>query len=86
MNARILPRERSTLAEEEKTLRIKIDLALCQGHGQCAEEAPEVFRVVNNPTAYDHAELIMESPDEALRPKVERAIRYCPNRVISFEG
>ncbi|MEE8166399.1 MAG: ferredoxin, partial [Myxococcota bacterium] len=26
-------------------MRIEVDLALCQGHGVCVEEAPEVFRV-----------------------------------------
>jgi ferredoxin len=66
-------------------MRIKIDLQLCQGHGLCQEEAPEVFRVVEVPGAYDHVELIMTSPDESLREKVEAAVRFCPNRVLSLE-
>jgi ferredoxin len=67
-------------------MRVKIDLQLCQGHGVCAEEAPEVFRVVSAPGRYDHAELIVAEPDEALRAKVEAAVRYCPNRSLSIEG
>jgi len=65
-------------------MRIVIDLALCQGHGICAEEAPLVFRVVEKIGEYDHVELIVESPDEGLREGVEAAIRYCPNRVLSL--
>ncbi len=67
-------------------MKIKIDPALCQGHGVCQDEAPEVFRVVENPGAYDHVELVVESPEEGLRPGVERAVRYYPNRVLSIEG
>jgi len=26
-------------------VRVRVDLDLCQGHGTCAEEAPEVFAV-----------------------------------------
>ncbi len=63
-------------------MRIEVDLALCQGHGVCVEEAPEVFRVVERPGDYDRVELIVESPEQGLREKVEAAVRYCPNRVL----
>ncbi len=63
-------------------MRIEVDLALCQGHGVCVEEAPEVFRVVERPGEYDRVELIVESPEQGLREKVEAAVRYCPNRVL----
>lgn len=63
-------------------MRIEIDLALCQGHGICAEEAPKVFRLVEEQGTYDHVELILESPDEGLREGIEAAVRYCPNRVL----
>lgn len=66
-------------------MRIRADLELCQGHGLCQEEAPEVFRVVEMPGAYDHVEVLVAEPDERLRPKVEAAVRYCPNRVLSIE-
>jgi ferredoxin len=66
-------------------MRVRVDLQLCQGHGLCQEEAPEVFRVVEVPGAYDRVELIVEEPDESLREKVEAAVRFCPNRVISIE-
>lgn len=65
-------------------MRITIDLQLCQGHGVCVEEAPEVFRVVSKPGRYDHAELIVAEPDEALRKQVEAAVKYCPNRALAI--
>jgi ferredoxin len=66
-------------------LRVTVDLELCQGHGICQEEAPEVFRVVDRPGAYPRVELILEAPPEELRAKALAAARYCPNRVISVE-
>ena len=63
-------------------MRVEIDHDLCQGHGICAEEAPDVFRVVERPGTYDHVELIVESPDEGARGRIEAAARYCPNRVL----
>jgi len=67
-------------------MRIAIDLQLCQGHGVCVDEAPEVFRIVQEPGRYDHAELIVADPDESLRKKVETAVKYCPNRALSLVG
>lgn len=66
-------------------MRIKIDLQLCQGHGVCIEEAPEVFRIVSEAGRYDHAELIVASPDESLRSTVEAAVKYCPNKALALE-
>ena len=63
-------------------MRVEIDHDLCQGHGICAEEAPDVFRVVERPGTYDHVELIVESPEEGARGRIEAAVRYCPNRVL----
>ena len=66
-------------------MRVVVDLELCQGHALCQEEAPEVFRVVERPGAYDQVSLLDESPPEALRKQVEAAVRHCPNRVIRIE-
>lgn len=66
-------------------LRVRVDLDLCQGHGMCHEEAPEVFRVVDRPGDYPQVELIQERPPEELREKVLAAARFCPNRVIRVE-
>ena len=66
-------------------MRVKVDLALCQGHALCQEEAPEVFRVRERPGEYDQVELLQENPPARLRAKVEAAARHCPNRVIRIE-
>jgi sterol 14-demethylase len=62
-------------------LRLRVDWDLCQGHGVCAGEAPEVFRV---DPATGRVELLLERPPEALRARVEKAVRYCPTRALSL--
>ncbi len=63
-------------------MRVVVDRDLCQGHGVCTGEAPEVFRVVERAGDYAQVELLIESPPEALRAQVEAAVRYCPNRAL----
>jgi sterol 14-demethylase len=62
--------------------RVCVDRDLCQGHGVCVSEAPEVF-------AIDRAEnkvvLLAESPDPGQRERVELAVRHCPTRALSIE-
>lgn len=65
-------------------MRAVIDLDLCQAHGVCQGEAPEIFRVVDEPGGYAHAEVILERPPEELRAKAEAAVRYCPTRAIAI--
>jgi ferredoxin len=60
---------------------VRVDLDLCQGHGVCVSEAPEVF-------ALDPKEIrvrvLDERPSPRLRAKVEAAVRHCPTRAISI--
>jgi ferredoxin len=63
-------------------MRVVIDLASCNGHGQCEDVAPEVFRVNDQ----GRVDLLIESPEDSLRPKVEQAIRLCPEKCIALEG
>jgi ferredoxin len=65
-------------------MRVVIDLDLCQGHGVCQNEAPEIFRVVDRPGDYSRVEVILERPPEELRAQAEAAAKYCPNRVITI--
>ena len=64
-------------------MKIKIDLALCQGHSVCLGEAPEVFDVIEQDDGYPHVKVLLENPPEALREKVMKAARFCPNNVIT---
>lgn len=60
-------------------MRIQVDWDLCQGHGACKTEAPEVFDVNEKQGA---VVLLQESPPEALRASVEAAVKYCPTRAL----
>tara|TARA_B110000444_G_C18767965_1_gene561008 strand:+ start:562 stop:783 length:222 start_codon:yes stop_codon:yes gene_type:complete len=64
--------------------RVCIDLQLCQGHGVCMDEAPEVFDNVEQEGSYTKVFLLQEYPSEELREKVEDAVQWCPNKVISI--
>jgi len=66
-------------------MKLVADLDLCQGHGMCAEEVPEVFRVVESEDgSYSHVEILDSQPEERLRGRVEEAVRRCPNRTLSI--
>jgi sterol 14-demethylase len=64
-----------------KLYRVSVDLDLCQSHGVCATEAPEVFRV----DGLTKVTLLQASPDASLSTKVEAAAQYCPTKTISIE-
>ena len=66
------------------SMRVVVDLDLCQGHGVCQNEAPEIFRVVDRAGDYARVEVILERPPEEMRAQAEAAARYCPNRVITI--
>ncbi|MFH8493776.1 ferredoxin [Streptomyces coeruleorubidus] len=62
-------------------MRITVDHGLCDGLGQCALVAPEVFELNDD-------ERLEVAPDPApeLAAKVTAAARACPVRAISVEG
>ena len=62
-------------------MRVRVDLDLCQGHGTCAEEAPEVFAVDEKESKVI---IRLEQPPEALRAKVKSAVRFCPTGALSL--
>ena len=65
-------------------MKVIVDLELCQGHSVCVVEAPEIFQVVEQDLGYPVVQVMLENPPEALREKLERAARYCPNKVITI--
>jgi sterol 14-demethylase len=72
------------LLEEEADLRpfrIAVDEDLCQGHAVCMGEAPELFALGED----EKVSVLEENPRKDLRKKAERAVRYCPNRVLRIE-
>jgi len=63
-------------------MEIKVDFDLCQGHAVCMGEVPEVFKVDDK----GFLTILQDRPAEALRAKVEQAVKYCPTGAISVEG
>jgi ferredoxin len=61
------------------SMHIHIDTNTCQGHGQCVHLVPEVFRMGANGVS----ELVLESPDESLRTRIDEAVRSCPVEAIA---
>ncbi|HUO04970.1 MAG TPA: ferredoxin [Candidatus Binataceae bacterium] len=61
-------------------MKVVIDPKLCEGNMRCQEAAPEVFEVRDD----DKSHLLVESPTENLRAKVERAVRLCPRLAITI--
>jgi sterol 14-demethylase len=60
---------------------IKVDLDLCQGHGVCVNEAPEVFEMDDDEMK---VRILEQRPSQEHRPPVESAIRHCPTRAIEL--
>ena len=75
----VAAREREEAAA--RPFRVIVDTDLCQGHGVCTGEAPEVFELGDD----ERVRVLDECPRPALRKKTELAARYCPNHVIRIE-
>jgi sterol 14-demethylase len=60
--------------------RVVVDRDLCQGHGVCESEAPEVFEVPKREVV-----LLVERPEDAQRAAVEAAVKYCPTHALSIQ-
>ena len=53
-------------------MRIEIDRDLCQVHGVCESEAPDVFVVEKRA---ETVTVLIERPDESLRPQITAAAK-----------
>jgi sterol 14-demethylase len=65
-----------------KKLQVFLDSDLCQGHGMCEGEAPEIFRVGAN----GKVELIRQPESEADIALVKSAAKHCPTRTIKLRS
>ena len=61
-------------------MRIEVDYDLCQGHGVCESEAPQVFRVSKD----NQVEVIDTNPPQDLRASVVEAVKNCPTQALSL--
>ena len=60
-------------------LNIVVDRVLCQGHGVCESEAPDVFAIGDDRQVV----VLDESPPKSQRQAVETAVKYCPTHALS---
>ena len=61
-------------------MRVIVNRALCESNGVCARLVPEVFVVDDD----DRLQIKQERPSEALRERVEHAVRRCPKLALSI--
>jgi ferredoxin len=61
-------------------MKVVVDLTVCDLHGLCVETAPEVFEIADDGAL----KILDETPGEALRAKVEKAVRECPTGAITL--
>jgi ferredoxin len=61
-------------------MRVVVDFDKCKSNALCMAAAPEVFEVRDDNFLY----VLQEEPGEALRAKVEEAVRVCPTQAISL--
>jgi ferredoxin len=61
-------------------MRVRVDYDLCESNGVCARLVPEVFEVGDD----DRLHLKQERPPDALRARVEEAVRRCPKQALSI--
>ena len=61
-------------------MRIVIDTDLCQGHGVCEGEAPDVFTVDDS----GHMTVLLETPPPAQHEAVREAAEWCPTHAIKL--
>ena len=62
-------------------MRVVVDFDLCQGHGVCEGEAPQVFELDDD----GYLTILQEEPPDSFRDAVERAAKYCPTMAITIE-
>jgi ferredoxin len=62
-------------------MKIVVDYDRCEANAICMQVCPEIFEVKEDDCLY----LSTETPDDALRAKVEESVRRCPRQAIALE-
>ena len=63
-------------------MKVQVDRDLCQGHAECAVEAPAVFALPGGAAQVEV--LVDEVPPDQL-DAVRTAIKYCPTHALRLE-
>ena len=60
-------------------VKVKVDMSLCEFHGQCVFIAPQEFRFEDDDLVYS------EEVAEEHRARVQKAAKACPQLAIKVE-
>lgn len=60
--------------------RVVADMDLCQGHGVCESEAPDLFEVDGDRKVV----VLDDSPGDDQRRAAELAVKYCPTHALKI--
>ncbi len=61
-------------------MKIEVDFDRCQSNAICMQIAPSVFEVREDGYLY----VLIETPEESLKPLVEKAAASCPTKAIKI--
>ena len=61
-------------------MKVVVDRQLCESNAVCMRLVPEVFEVGDD----DQLRIKQERPPDALRGRVEEAVRRCPKLALSL--
>ena len=64
-------------------MKVRVDPQLCQGHGMCVLEAPDVFELAKHATTVS---IVVDEVADDQREAVAQAVKYCPNAALSLEN
>lgn len=62
-------------------MKVVVDYDLCEANAVCMRILPEVFQVDDQ----DQLNVLIEEPPEAMRDKLQEAVRLCPRQAISIK-
>jgi ferredoxin len=63
-------------------MEIKVNLDVCDAHGQCVIEAPDLFELGDDDEVVT---LLDANPPEEMRKLADRAVQSCPVQAITIE-
>ncbi|MGJ8686179.1 MAG: cytochrome P450 [Spongiibacteraceae bacterium] len=69
-------------ASQQSDYQLVVDTGLCQGHGVCMGEAPEVFQLDEEGVL----QVLRVAPTQADIPALRNAVKHCPNQALSLCG
>jgi ferredoxin len=61
-------------------MKVRVDLEMCESHGECCFVAPEVFQLDDDDVLHWQPE-----PDVTMHAKVLQAVAVCPTQAIAVE-